>query len=67
VLGLASRAALMVARPSADEGGMTRLNNRLVSGASNARYASWLGLERYLLLDPKGLRWVGGWAGWAGD
>lgn len=35
---------------------MTRHSSALVSGASNARYAAFLGLHRFLALDPKGLR-----------
>ncbi len=39
---------------------MTRLQGVLVSGAAAARYAAWLGLDRYLLMELKGLRQ--GWA-----
>jgi hypothetical protein len=37
---------------------MTRQNNLLVSGVSNAGYAEFLGLDRYLLIDAKGFRCV---------
>ncbi len=40
------------------QGEMTKLGSLLVSGASNARYAAFLGLEHYLVLDPRTLRWV---------
>lgn len=35
---------------------MTKLSSLLVSGASNARYAAFLELEHYLVLDPRTLR-----------
>jgi hypothetical protein len=38
------------------QGEMTRLNSRLVSGAANARYAAFLGLDRYLALDARSFR-----------
>ncbi|KAL4426701.1 hypothetical protein ABPG77_004757 [Micractinium sp. CCAP 211/92] len=56
VLGLTCRTLLMQRRPSSDEGEMTRLQGVLVSGAAAARYAAWLGLDRYLLMELKGLR-----------
>ncbi|KAI3436039.1 hypothetical protein D9Q98_002096 [Chlorella vulgaris] len=55
VLGLTCRTLLMRRLPARAEGDMTRQNSRLVSGASNARRAEWLSLDRYLLLDPRGL------------
>ena len=42
----------------AAQGVMTRQNNLLVSGVSNAGYAEFLGLDRYLLIDAKGFRCV---------
>ena len=38
------------------QGVMTRQNSLLVSGVSNAGYAEFLGLDRYLLIDAKGFR-----------
>ncbi|PRW59825.1 ribonuclease III [Chlorella sorokiniana] len=56
VLSLACRTLLMERCPTSDEGEMTKLGSLLVSGASNARYAAFLGLEHYLVLDPRTLR-----------
>lgn len=56
VLGLTCRTLLMERRPGSDEGEMTRLQGALVSGAAAARYAAWLGLDRYLLMELRGLR-----------
>lgn len=41
------------------QGDMTSLASMLVSGSSNARYGSWLGLDRYLQLELRCHRWVG--------
>lgn len=38
------------------QGEMTKLTSLLVSGASNARYAAFLGLDNYLVLEPRTLR-----------
>lgn len=38
------------------QGEMTKLQGMLVSGAATARYAAWLGLDKYLLMELKGLR-----------
>ncbi|KAL4458723.1 hypothetical protein ABPG75_013588 [Micractinium tetrahymenae] len=56
VLGLTCRTMLMQRRPSSDEGEMTKLQGVLVSGAAAARYAAWLGLDKYVLMELKGLR-----------
>lgn len=56
VLGLTCRTLLLQRRPSSDEGEMTKLQGMLVSGAATARYAAWLGLDKYLLMELKGLR-----------
>lgn len=37
---------------------MTKLASLLVSGASNARYAAFLGLDNYLVVEPRALRWA---------
>ncbi len=56
MLGLCCRTLLMERCPDIDEGQLSRRNSLLVSGASNARYAAYLGLDRYLLLEPRALR-----------
>lgn len=56
VLGVTCRTLLMRRLPNSDEGEMTKLQGRLLSGAAAARYAAWLGLDRYVLMELRGLR-----------
>ncbi|PSC71009.1 ribonuclease III [Micractinium conductrix] len=56
VLTLTTRSLLMERRPSSDEGEMTKLQGLLVSGVAVARYAEWLGLERFVVLEAKAMR-----------
>ena len=41
------------------QGEMTKLQGLLVSGVAVARYAEWLGLERFVVLEAKAMRCVG--------